>query len=111
MDIKTTKHKRCDTIKMDGRVDSNNAPDLEKVFKSLTDNGRYKIVFDMSDVTFMSSKAWWVLIETQKSCKKLRRGELVLVGVKENIKDSLNLVGMGSYYKMFDDVAEAVGSF
>jgi anti-sigma B factor antagonist len=111
MNISTTQYKRCDVVKMVGRVDSNTAPMLEEVLTSLTQSGKYKIVFDMSEVDFMSSKGWWVLIETQKACKRYNRGEIVLVSVQERIRDSLNLVGMGSYFKMFDDLTSAVASF
>jgi anti-sigma B factor antagonist len=111
MEIKFTQYKRCDVVKADGRVDSNTAPQLEEAFKSLTEASRFKIAFDMSDVTFMSSKGWWVLIDTQKTCKRYKRGELVLVNVRNEIRGSLDLVGMGSYFKMFDDVTSAVGSF
>ncbi|GAG84158.1 unnamed protein product, partial [marine sediment metagenome] len=50
-------------------------------------------------------------IETQKNCKRYNRGELVLTGVQERIQDSLNLVGMGSYFQIFDDVLSAVANF
>jgi anti-anti-sigma factor len=67
------------------------------------------IVFDMTDVNFMASAGWWVLIDTQKTCKP--SGELVLANIDQGIKDSLNLVGMGSYFKTFEDVTSAVGYF
>ena len=111
MEITINRLKRCDVIKTNGRIDSFTAPQLEESMNSITNDGRYKIVFDMSDVDFMSSKGWWVLIETQKACKRYNRGELVLSGVKERIRDSLDLVGMGSYFKVFDDITNAVGSF
>jgi anti-sigma B factor antagonist len=111
MEIKTTQLKRTDVVDVDGRIDSFTAPNLEETLNELMSKGRYKIVVDMSDVDFMSSKGWWVLIETQKNCKRYNRGEVVLVGVQERIRESLDLVGMGSYFKIFDDVTTAVGSF
>lgn len=111
MDITTTQYKRCDVIKMMGRVDSYTAPNLEEALNNITNNGRYRIIFNMTDVDFMSSKGWWVLIETQKTCKRYNRGELVLVCVQDRIKESLNLVGMSSYFKMFDDLTSAVAYF
>lgn len=111
MAIETTEYKRCTLVKMDGRVDSNTGDSLMDAFKNVQDNGVYKIVFDMTDVEFMSSKGWWVLIETQKACKRYNRGELVLIGVQDRIRDSLNLVGMGSYFEIFDDVVSGVGHF
>jgi len=109
MNIQTTEHKRCTVIKTSGRVDGSNAPDLGKELKTIIEKGVFNIVFDMSDVNFMASAGWWVLIDTQKNCKP--RGELVLAAVDKGIKDSLNLVGMGTYFKIFDDLISAVGSF
>jgi len=111
MEVTTAQHKRCDVVKATGRVDSYTSPDVEKAMNMITEAGRYKIVFDMSEVDFMSSKGWWVLIETQKKCKRYKRGELILVDVKEEIRASLDLVGMGSYFKIFNDLTKAVGSF
>ena len=111
MDVTTTQFKRCDVVKMSGRVDSNTAPKLAEALNALTEAGRYKIVFDMSEVNFMSSKGWWVLIDTQKTCKRYKRGELVLASVDPSIQQSLDLVGMGSYFRIFDDLTAAVGNF
>jgi len=111
MEITTTEYKRCDVVKTVGRIDSYTAPDLEETLSSITNEGKYKIVLDMEDVDFMSSKGWWVLIETQKNCKRYNRGELVLTGVQDRIRDSLNLVGMGSYFQIFNDAVSAVAHF
>lgn len=111
MNIETHEYKRCMLIKTEGRVDGSNAPDLAAALKRLTDSGKYKIVFDMADVKFMASAGWWVLIDTQKTCKQLGRGELVLTNVDPGIRESLKLVGMGDYFKIFEDVTTAVGSF
>ena len=111
MSISTTEYKRCHLVKMDGRIDSSTGDELHKVFKSVNDNGNYKIVFDMEDIEFMSSKGWWVLIETQKVCKRYNRGELVLANVPDKILSSLDLVGMSNYFQVFDDVVSAVAFF
>lgn len=111
MEITTTEYKRCEVVKANGRIDSYTAPELEDALNRVAERGNYKIVFDMSDVDFMSSKGWWVLIETQKKCRRYNRGELVLSGVKDRIRESLDLVGMGSYFKIFDEITSAVGSF
>jgi anti-sigma B factor antagonist len=111
MELETTNYKRCDLVKAAGRIDGSTAPQLEEVMNELTENGRYKIVFDMTEVNFMSSAGWWVLIRTQKKCKRYKRGELVLANVDPKIQNSLELVGMGTYFQVFDNVTDAVGSF
>jgi anti-sigma B factor antagonist len=111
MEVSITQFKRCDVVKASGRVDSNTAPSLAEALNSITEAARFKIIFDMTDVSFVSSKGWWVLIDTQKKCKRYKRGELVLVNMCKEIQESLNLVGLGSYFKTFDDLTVAVGSF
>ena len=111
MAITRTDYKHCSMVKMDGRIDSNTGDSLMEAFQELNDEGGYKIVFDMTDVEFMSSKGWWVLIQTQKSCRRYNRGEVVLANVPQKILDSLDLVGMSHYFKIFDDVVSAVGYF
>ena len=111
MAISTTDYKHCTMVKMDGRVDSNTGDDLMAAFEKVQESGVFKIVFDMTEIDFMTSKGWWVLIQTQKACKRYNRGELVLAGVPQKILDSLDLVGMSHYFQIFDDVVSAVGSF
>lgn len=111
MTIEITDYKRCSLVKMDGRIDSATGDSLMKTFEELQENGVYKIVFDMSDVEFMSSKGWWVLIQTQKASKRYNRGELLLANVPERILSSLDLVGMTHYFQIFDDTVSAVGYF
>ncbi|MFZ2096126.1 MAG: STAS domain-containing protein [Anaerolineales bacterium] len=109
MEIQATDFKRCTLVKTSGRIDGSNAPILAETLKGITGRGVHNIVFDMSEVSFVASAGWWVLIDTQKTCKP--SGELVLVKVEKSIKDSLNLVGMGSYFRTYDDVTAAVGDF
>jgi anti-sigma B factor antagonist len=110
MEITTSQYKRCDVVKAVGRVDSNTAPDLENQFNEILDDGKSGIVFDMAEVDFISSRGLWVLLETQKACKK-DRGKLVLVNVSENMQQSLDLAGVKHFIEIYDDLTEAVGSF
>lgn len=110
MEAKIETYKRCDLIKITGRIDSESVPDLREIFVNLTNSGRYSLVLDMTDVTFVSSAGWWVLIDAQKTCKKNGRGEVVLVNLAQRIQSSLELVGMSEYFRCFSNVTEAVGN-
>ena len=109
MEFSITEYKRCDVVKGVGRIDSNTAPQLESVINGLIEKGRHNLVFDASEITFVSSAGWWALIRIQKTCKG--HGELVLVKLDTKIRASMDLVGIGSYFKVFEDVTTAVGSF
>jgi len=110
MEINTTHYKHSDLVEVTGRVDSFTAPKLAEVMDSITDSGRYKIVFDMSELEYMSSAGLRVLISTQKTCKRYNRGEVVLACVPQRIYDALDLAGFVPLFKFYDDVTAAVGN-
>lgn len=108
MDISSEKLDNYDLVKMEGRIDSNTATELREVFSTITDAGRLKIVFDMGGVDYISSSGVWVLLDTQKTCKKRNRGELRIANVNENIVYTLDLAGLKHFIQIFESV-EAAG--
>ena len=110
MEITRTSYKRCDLVKAVGRIDSNTAPDLESAFNEIIAGGKKGIVFDMNEVDFISSRGLWVLLETQKACKR-GNGKLILVNVSEDMLQSLDLAGVKHFIDIHDDLLAAVGSF
>jgi anti-sigma B factor antagonist len=111
MEVTTKQFKRCDLVKATGRIDSNTAPQLGEAFNAIHKADRFKIVFDMSEVDFISSAGLRVLISTQKTCKRWNRGEIVLARVPQRIHETLDLAGFVPLFKFFDDPVEAVGTF
>jgi anti-sigma B factor antagonist len=111
MEVTTTQFKRCDLVKATGRIDSSTAPQLAEAFGAINEVGRFKIVFDMNDVSYISSAGLRVMIDVQKTCKRWNRGEMVLAGVPERIYEALDLAGFVPLFKIFSQVTEAVGSF
>ncbi len=111
METKTTSYKHCDLVKVDGRVDSATAPKFSEALESLTEQGRFKLILDFSGLDFISSAGLRVLINTQKTCKRYNRGEVVLATVPANIFAALDLSGFTSLFQIFDDVTNAVGNF
>ena len=111
MEVSSTQLKRCDIVEAKGRIDSQTAPQLARAFEAINDDGRFKIVFDMGEVEFISSAGLRVLINTQKQCKRFNRGHVVLANVPQRIYDALDLAGFVPLFKIYDDTVEAVGSF
>jgi anti-sigma B factor antagonist len=111
MELTTKEYNSCDLVAVTGRIDSETSPKLQETFNDLLAKKRYNIVFDMSGVDFISSAGVWTLMETQRECKKLSRGELVIASANEKIQHSLDLAGLKHFFKIFDDMTEAVGSF
>jgi len=111
MEHTVTQFKRCVLVTLSGRIDSLTAPDLGKIIKSINDEGRYKVVLDMTGVNFLSSAGWWTLINAQKRSRQYNRGEVVLACLDDRIRESMDLVGIGNYFKLFPDVTSAVANF
>src|SRR4030067_2137031 len=111
MEISLTPYKHCELVKAKGRIDSATASQLGTVMEELNNAGKYKIVFDMSEVEFMSSAVLRVLISTQKNCKRYNRGELILALVPKRIHDALELAGFIPLFTFHADLLTAIGSF
>ncbi len=111
MDVSTTQYKRCDLVHVKGRVDSFTAPKLAETLGTLTKDGHYNIVLSIGEVEYVSSAGLRVMIDVQKTCKHLGRGEVILAGVPKRIYDTLELAGFVPLFKFFDDETKAVGSF
>jgi anti-sigma B factor antagonist len=111
MEISTTEYKHCDLLKVAGRIDSSTASQVAETFNDLQQKGRYKIVFDMSETDYISSSGLWVLVNAQKASKRYNRGEVVLACVSERIYSALDLAGFIPFFKLYDNVTAAVGSF
>jgi len=55
VEITTNQFKRCDLVKVNGRIDSYTAPELASTLEAINQAGRFKIVLDMSEVEYISS--------------------------------------------------------
>ena len=111
MEITTQEFKHCDLIKVNGRVDSATAPEFSKALEKTNNDGKFKVVVDMSELEYMSSAGFRALLATQRNCKRYNRGELGLLSDPARIREALELAGFTELFKTFDDPIEAVGSF
>lgn len=111
MEITTQQLRRCDLVIVKGRIDADTVKELANALAQIKDAGRYNIAINMRDVTFISSAGLSELIDTQKTCKTLKRGEVVLAEVSPRVKEVLQLAGLTPLFKTFDSDTAAVGSF
>jgi anti-sigma B factor antagonist len=110
MEVTTKQFKHCDLVTVKGRVDSATAPKLSEALDAITNEGRFKFVFDMTGLEYMSSAGFRALIATQRTCRRYNRGEVVLACVPANIHSALELAGFTTLFKVFPDVTTAVGN-
>ena len=85
--------------------------DNQCLIDSIIKGDRFKIVFNMSEISFMSSAGLRQMIETMKTCRRFNRGNLVLSEAPQNMREVLDLAGLTPIFKFYESEVEAVGSF
>lgn len=90
MTIETEKNGASLTLKLVGRLDTTTSPQLEKeVFDSL--DGVTDLIFDFSDLEYISSAGLRVMLASQKAMSK--KGTLVVRNVRDSIKEVFDITG------------------
>jgi anti-sigma B factor antagonist len=93
-----------------GSVDGLTAEALQGAFKAQVDEGRVRLVGDLSGVSYTSSAGLRVLLATLKAARQ-QGGDLRLAAVQPQVLKVLDLSGFTSILKLYDDVPAAVASF
>ena len=110
MEVVTRRFKHCDVVAATGRVDAYTSPQLEEALDAIIRTGRFRIVFDMSGVEYISSIGLRALIDTYKVCKRYQRGRIVLASPQPFVQQTLALAGFYTILDVYDTVVEAMGN-
>ncbi len=90
MTINTTKKETALTMKIEGRLDTTTAPQLETAVKDET-NGITSLIFDLADLEYISSAGLRVLLSAQKIMN--RQGNMKLIHVNETVMEIFEVTG------------------
>ena len=90
--MKITKERQDDrlNVKVEGRMDANTAPELEQELQGELD-GVKDLVFDFSNLEYISSAGLRVLLATHKAMKG--QGGMRLTGVVEEVMEVFDVTG------------------
>lgn len=116
MDISQRRLNRVDVLTISGRLQAPESAQLQERINQLFNEGRYRILLDLSGLEYVSSPGLRVLIEARKRAREWKltefeRGDVRIVHLPPRIKEVFNLTGFTSLFQIFDDMVEAVGSF
>jgi anti-sigma B factor antagonist len=109
--IISKQYKRVDLVEIDGRIDSNTAPQLEQVLLKIIKEGRFHIVVDLSETDFMSSAGLRALLSALKQVRRFNRGDVRLASLPDRVKKAFELAGLLEVFKVYPNSVDAVGSF
>lgn len=108
MEINVQSEKSIQIIDINGEVDGNTAPQVQaQIMQAAESNPR--LVLDMSHVPYMSSAGLRMLLATYRNVVG-HGGHVVLVGLVEEIKDTMEMTGFLDFFAHFDTLAEGVAA-
>jgi anti-sigma B factor antagonist len=111
MDVGIKSLSNCELISINGRIDSNTAPQLSDTLHHVTDQNKYRIILELSNVSFISSAGLRVMIDIQKICKRDNRGEVMLVCIPPRVFETFEVAGFVPLFKFFDNATTALTAF
>ena len=77
-------------ISLEGRLDTNTSPDLEKELSSL--DSIKKLVFDFKDLDYISSAGLRIILSLQKTMNSKRK--MIIKNVKDDVKEVFEITGL-----------------
>ena len=77
-------------IALEGRLDTNTAPELEADLRTALD-GVTELVFDLKDLAYVSSAGLRVLLSAQKVMNK--QGSMVIRNANDDLKEIFDVTG------------------
>lgn len=95
---------------LEGRIDSEGAVDLDLLLQAAIADGKYKLVLDMSKVTFLNSSGLRTLADILTQARR-SDGDLFLVSLSKRVKRVFQIIGFDKFFLVFDDVESAVKAF
>lgn len=91
---------------LDGRVDTQGAMEMDKSLQAAIAQGKYKLIMDMTDVSYISSAALRSLADILTKSKK-GGGDLKLVALNSKILRVFRIIGFDKYFSIFDSIEAA----
>ncbi len=102
MDINIKTLEQVQVVELDGDIDASTAPSVQEKILPLAEPGS-KILLDMTKVPYMSSAGLRVLLSVYRQASA-QDGKLVLVGLSEEIQDTMSVTGFLDFFQTCEDV-------
>lgn len=96
MDININNLETITVVEMNGDIDANTAPTVQEKVLPLA-KPESKIIMDMTKVPYMSSAGLRMLLSLYRQVSA-QDGKLVLVGLSEEIQDTMSVTGFLDFF-------------
>lgn len=92
---------------IDGRLDSNTAPELESTVFLAIEKGARRMVIDFEALAYISSAGLRVILKTAKDLKRLD-GSLVLCAMQDYVREVFEISGFDTFLPIVPTTGEAL---
>ncbi len=96
-------------ISLGGRLDGSNSTNVEEKVLAFIDGGEKKMLFDLSELDYVSSVGLRIFLLAAKKMKGIE-GKLALCGLKDQIKEVFDLSCFSALFPIFLSQEEAVNA-
>src|SRR5207249_2274054 len=93
-------HPEVATLRIKGFLYANTLPHFEKTLRSVLDSQKKKLIFDLTDTSYISSGGWSMLLVSHHRVKELG-GDILLTGMKPEVHDAFELLEYDKVLKLF----------
>jgi len=92
--------------RVQGEIDGRTAPEVQERLLPFA-RTHAKLLIDMTQVSFLSSAGLRMLLLLYRQFSQ-RSGEILLVGVPEEIRDTMSMTGFSNFFTLADTREEAL---
>ena len=110
MVIKITTEGEISIIAIDGSLDTNTSKEAGDQLTKLVEEGKTKLLIDLSNLDYISSSGLRILLATSKKLKPLK-GEMRICGLNETVNEVFEISGFTMIFKVFKTEEEARTGF
>jgi anti-sigma B factor antagonist len=107
MEIIENQKEDVSIFKLNGRLDSNTSPALEKKLVAAIENGTRNMVIDFENLDYISSAGLRIILKTTKDLKRTD-GQIVLCAMQDYVREVFEIAGFDTFLPIFSTVEEAL---
>lgn len=91
-----------------GHLDSTSSPELERVLTECLAAGTRRLLFDFSDLDYISSAGLRVVLLAGKRLRPVQ-GKMALIGMRNVVREVFEMSGFLTLFAVADTIEEGIG--
>jgi anti-sigma B factor antagonist len=99
-----------DLLKLVGRLDAATSKDFKKKIGALTEEDRFNLLLDLSELDFIDSSGLGSLVSALRTVNN-QGGDIKIAGIKPQVRAIFELTRLHRVFSIFNDRASAEKSF